>query len=132
MQGSCLCGAVVYAIDGLDGPVQHCHCRTCQKAQAAPFAPTARVLRQHFRWLQGEALLASYESSPGKQRCFCPRCGTHLVAMREGQPHVILRVVTLDDAPDVSAAAHIWTSHDLPWLAYGDELPSCPEFPPAS
>lgn len=132
MKGSCLCGAIAYEVDGLDGPVQHCHCRTCRKAQAAVFAPTVRVDRGHFRWLQGESLLSAYESSPGKQRFFCSNCGTHLVAMREGQPHVVLRVATLDEAPArVEAFAHIWVSHDLPWLHYDESLPSHSEFPPS-
>lgn len=46
MKGSCACGAVEYEIDQLDMPIAHCHCRTCRKAHAAAFAPTARVMRE--------------------------------------------------------------------------------------
>ncbi|MEE7625565.1 hypothetical protein V3O24_05270 [Methylobacter sp. Wu8] len=45
MKGSCLCGAIEYEIDSIDMPVAHCHCRTCQKAHAAPFASTAAMLQ---------------------------------------------------------------------------------------
>ena len=48
MQGSCLCGAIEYEIDSIDMPVAHCHCRTCQKAHAAPFATTAGVTVQAY------------------------------------------------------------------------------------
>lgn len=129
LSGSCLCGAIAYAIEQLDMPIGHCHCLTCQKAHAAAFATTAGVLREHFRWLRGEDQLASYESSPGKLRRFCSICGSQLIAERATQAHVIVRVATLDQDPGARPAQHIWTSHDRPWLA-GDELPAYPEWQP--
>lgn len=129
MKGSCLCGSVTYEIDRLDMPIQHCHCRTCQKAHASAFASTAGVMREHFRWLAGDEVRAFFESSPGKKRWFCRACGSHLVAEREGLPHVIVRVATLDADPGARPEAHIWTSHDSPWLAY-EGLPSYQEWPP--
>lgn len=116
MKGSCLCKQVEYEIDGLDMPIIHCHCQTCRKAHAAPFAPTAGVRREHFRWLKGQDALSSYESSPGKLRHFCRVCGSHLMAERLDKPHVIVRVATLDDDPGQTPQSHIWTSHDVPWL----------------
>lgn len=128
--GSCLCGSVKYEIDSLDSPIGHCHCRTCRKAHAAAFATTARVARDHFRWTAGEALLRSFESSAGKFRHFCSACGTHLIAERPLQPHVILRVPTLDEDPGHKPAMHIWTSHDAPWLVDGEAIPRYPEWQP--
>lgn len=130
MKGSCLCGSVVYEIDAPIEKVAHCHCQTCRKAQGTVLVPTAGVSRESFRWVSGEEKLSAFESSPGKKRYFCSVCGSHLVAMREGQSNVILRVATLDDQPAPSAFAHIWTSHDLPWMEYGDDLPKYPEFVP--
>lgn len=127
--GSCLCGDIAYQIDGLDMPIGHCHCRTCQKAHSAAFATTAGVMREHFRWTRGEDKVAAYESSPGKLRKFCPRCGTQLIAERAGQPHVIVRVASLDDDPGSRPARHIWVSHDRPWLAQ-DGIPAYPEWSP--
>lgn len=51
MKGSCLCCAIEYEIDRIDMPITHCHCQTCHKAHASPFASTVGVLREHFRWL---------------------------------------------------------------------------------
>ena len=129
MKGSCLCKSIHYEIDSVDTPIIHCHCRTCQKAHAAPFATTAGVLREHFRWIQGEESLSSFESSPGKFRHFCSVCGSHLVADRVGQPNLILRIATLDENPNAVPQMHIWTSHDQPWLAY-ENTPSFPEWQP--
>ncbi|WP_409526311.1 GFA family protein [Nitrincola sp. MINF-07-Sa-05] len=118
MKGSCLCGALAYEVSTLDKPIMFCHCKTCRKAHAAPFVPTAGVLRENFRWLQGEEMLSSFESSPGKIRHFCSVCGTHLVAERPNLPHVIIRAATLDDSPGVKPEAHIWASHDVEWLEH--------------
>lgn len=130
LHGSCLCGSVRYQVDQLDMPIQHCHCHTCRKAHAAAFASTAGVLRQHFRWLQGQQLLSCYESSPGKLRYFCRVCGSQLLAERPVQPHVILRVATMDDAPPQRPTAHIWCSHDVAWLAH-DNVPCYAEWQPS-
>lgn len=125
--GSCLCGRVAFEVDALAGPIGHCHCRTCRKAHSAAFATTACVDRTAFRWLRGEEHLAAFESSPGKHRHFCRHCGSHLVAEWRDQPTVILRLGALDSDPGAAPVGHIWTSHDVPWLRYGPELPHLPE-----
>nr|WP_246806909.1 GFA family protein [Ensifer sp. ENS04] len=111
-------------------PIGHCHCITCRKAHASTFTSTAGVLRTNFKWMAGEDALRSFESSPGKFRHFCSNCGTHLVAERPVQPHVILRVATLDDDPGVRPRFHIWTSHDVAWLADDEDTPQYPEWQP--
>ncbi|MGE5094288.1 MAG: GFA family protein [Betaproteobacteria bacterium] len=129
MKGSCHCGTLAYEVDAIEGPASHCHCITCRKTHAAAFVTTARVARDKFRWLQGADRVAAYESSPGKKRHFCPVCGCHLVAAREGQPHVILRMATLDADPGIRPAFHIWRSHGVAWLEEDGDLPSYAEWP---
>ena len=129
LKGSCLCGAVQYEVDRLDMPIGHCHCLTCRKAHAAAFATTAGVMREHFRWTGGEDRLSAFYSSPGKLRRFCSVCGSHLIAERPTDPHVILRVATLDDDPGMKPTMHIWTSHDVPWLSDDETVLAYPEWP---
>ena len=127
IEGSCLCGKVAFAADALAGAIGHCHCRTCQKAHASSFSTTARVMRDQFRWVRGEELLSHFESSPGKRRYFCSNCGTHLIAEWTDRPNVILRMGAVDTDPGEAPAGHIWMSHALPWLAYGESLPKFSE-----
>jgi len=129
LNGSCLCGAVAYEADSLDGPIVHCHCATCRKAHAAAYASTVRVERRHFRIVRGQDKLTAHESSPGKLRHFCSVCGSHVVAERPAQAHVILRVATLNDDPGTTPEMHIWTSHDVPWLIAARDIPDFPEMP---
>ncbi len=128
MRGSCLCGAVVYEVDRLYMSILHCHCATCRKAHSAPF-PRPRAYTGSISAVSGEETLSSYESSPGKLRRFCSMCGSHLLADRAFQPHVVLRVATLDENPHAHPKAHIWVSHDVAWLEYGAAVPSYPSMP---
>jgi hypothetical protein len=132
LRGSCLCGGIGYEVQRLASRIQHCACRTCRKAHAAAFNTAARVRREDFRWLQGEPLLRAFESSPGKLRHFCGQCGTQLIATRDDWDHVVLRVATLDDDPGQQPALQIWSSHEVPWLAHGPQLPHYPEWEPGS
>ena len=130
MRGSCLCGQVEYEASQLDSPIRHCSCRTCRKAHAAAFNTSAGVSREHFKWLKGAELLKSFESSRGKRRHFCGHCGTQLVAQRSGSEMIILRVATLDDDPGQVPQARIWASHAVPWLEFGQQIPSYAEWAP--
>jgi len=126
LRGQCLCGEIRYEINGPIGPIGHCHCKTCRGAHAAAFATTARVARQDFKWTVGEESLCAFESSPGKKRFFCPSCGSHLVAARDHEDEVILRVGSLIDDPGSKAVIHIWTDEKAPWFDLNDGLPALP------
>ena len=117
LKGSCHCGAVEVEIDKLAGPIAHCHCNTCRKTHSAAFATTARVAREDFHWTKGESALVHYESTPGKTRHFCGKCGAHLMAEWQTEPTVILRLGILDTDPGEQPALNIWVSHDKPWMA---------------
>lgn len=129
-RGSCLCKAVQYEIDGLDGPIRHCHCATCRKAHAAAFNTGAIVARERFRLLKGEDKLSAFESSPGKLRRFCSVCGSHIVSEYKDRPNLVLRVATLDDDPGVRPSEHIWMSQAAPWLTDGDGVAFYEEWQP--
>jgi ADP-ribosyl-[dinitrogen reductase] hydrolase len=122
--------SIEYEVSQLDSEIEHCSCHTCRKAHAAAFNTAASVKHRHFRWIKGDTLLKSYESSPGKKRFFCSNCGTHLVAQRADKDYLILRVATLDDDPGVKPKFLIWASHEAPWLRYGPSVPSHTEWEP--
>ena len=119
LTGSCLCGAVAYEADAELARIVHCHCRTCRKTHGAAFSSVTAVPREGFRWTQGEAQLGAFESSPGKFRRFCTRCGSHLMAERVAQPVVLLRLGCLDSSLDSGVTdrpqVHIWRSDGASW-----------------
>ena len=121
--GSCLCGAVAYAIEKLPGPMVLCHCRTCRKTHGSAFKVGTPVARVAFHWVRGEESLSSYESSPGKQRRFCSICGSHLLSERPDAEHLVLAAGTLDTDPGFGPSAHIWYADRAPWFDWDADLP---------
>ncbi len=122
--GSCLCGRVRYEITGKIGPVAHCHCVACRKAQGVAFATNAPVRTKYFRLLTGADSVAAFESSPGKQRCFCRVCGSPLWSRRESEPEIIrIRLGLLDSDPGRRPLGHVWVGEKAPWYEITDDLP---------
>lgn len=134
MNGSCHCGAVRYAIDGKVLRFAFCHCDDCRKISGSPFGAALVVDAAGFRITQGEHQLTAYQSSPGKDRCFCKQCGTHLFARMASKPEIrIVRAGSLDTPPAVPPQMHIWTKVKAPWCTIGDALPQFTEgFVPAA
>ena len=126
LAGSCLCGSVRYEVDAPIGPIIHCHCATCRKAHGAAFSSLSAVPRDRFRWVAGADLLGSFESSSGKFRRFCSKCGSQLIADRLAQPMVMLRLGCLDTIVTARPKAHIWRSDAAPWFDPRDVLPERP------
>jgi len=124
LTGSCLCGQIRFRIDGEIGSISFCHCRSCRKAQGTAFVTNAPVARNSFTLTAGESLVAAYESSPGKLRCFCRNCGSPVYSWRREMPDVIrIRLGTLDSDPGARPVLHAWVSEKAPWFEITDELP---------
>ncbi|MEO0817553.1 MAG: GFA family protein [Pseudomonadota bacterium] len=132
LKGSCFCKAVQYEARGLLSPLGHCHCESCRKIHSAAFNTTALTAYEGFQWTVGGDVVASIESSPGKHRYFCPKCGTHLVALYPEQKRAVLRIGSLDSPLPADPVVHIWTSEKAPFFDFDDGLPRLPEGVPKS
>ncbi len=127
--GRCLCGAITYETATPEALIV-CHCRTCQKAHGAAFASATHVPRADFRWVTGDDVLGEFNSSPGKSRHFCTKCGTPLLSHWHDRDVLTLRVATLDEPLPLKPGAHIWTSHQAWFFDFDDSAPRHPEAPP--
>lgn len=125
--GHCLCGGVRFAVAGPLNSVQFCHCEDCRRAQGGAFAANMPVAKADFQLEAGEDLLAAYESSPGKERVFCRRCGSPLFSRTVNDPvHVRLRAGLLDTGARPPLAFHFWCDDDAEWW---DETAKIPRYP---
>ncbi|MES1950758.1 glutathione-dependent formaldehyde-activating protein [Salinisphaera sp. S4-8] len=116
IEGGCLCGAVRYAIAGALADIQVCHCRSCQKAQGTAFATNIPVARDCFEWRRGQAEICDYESSPGKHRLFCGRCGSPLISRRDDAPDAArVRAGTLDAPVHARIASQAFVAETPCW-----------------
>ena len=122
IKGSCLCGSVTYEADCDNGPIIHCHCQTCRKAHSAAFSSVMPIAHDAFKWTSGENVLNRFESSPGKFRYFCTRCGSQLIAERREANMVLLRMGCVDTQITQRPDAHIWRSAGAPWYDPDDDV----------
>src|SRR3954462_11938525 len=96
-KGSCLCRRVQYDVIGELGDFGYCHCTSCRKASGSAHAANAPVERAQFRLLSGADTLREFESTPGKLRAFCSRCGSPIYAYLAASADVLrVRLGTLD------------------------------------
>lgn len=129
-EGSCLCGAVRYELNGEIGPLAMCHCRNCRKASGTAFNTAAEVATKEFRLLTGENALAEFESSPGVYRVFCRHCGSPLFSRRDATPESIrLRIGSLDTPVMARPAAQIFVSEKAEWHDVNPDIPAYAERP---
>lgn len=125
--GSCLCRAVRFEVDGELAPIQVCHCSDCRKAQGSAFGTNIPVATKDFRLLSGEAELTAYESSPGKERVFCRRCGGPVLSRLKAKPEVVrLRAGSLDMPTGAKLDFHFYVASKADWWPITDDLPQYP------
>src|SRR5215472_7678059 len=114
MRGSCLCGSVVFEIDGEPTAIELCHCPRCRKAYGSAFATTFYVRAAGFRWARGEELVETYdapirERPPAYRHVFCRGCGSALPIVDREHDHAEIPAGTMDDDPGVRPVRHIFT-----------------------
>jgi hypothetical protein len=122
--GSCLCGGVQFCIEGELESIQVCHCSQCRKAQGAPFATNTPVSTTAFHLLGCAELLTSFESSPGKERVFCNRCGSPIYSKKDTIPGVLrIRAGLINEPLSAKPVAHFYTGSKANWWPINDGLP---------
>jgi hypothetical protein len=69
-------------------------------------------------------VLTQHGSCDEGVRSFCGSCGSQLTYEKRSTPQQLdIALATLDDASGLHPECHIWTSHKLPWVSLGEELP---------
>lgn len=133
--GSCLCGAVAFAVEGWLSPIQLCHAARCRRAGGSAFAAELVTAAAGFRWLRGAARVRVYEAPlleapPAYRRAFCEVCGSPMPVRMEGAPLVGLHAGTLDGDPGVRPVWHAFVRELPAWDAIHDDLPRFATRPP--
>ena len=117
-KGSCLCGAVSFALRSEPKAVSNCHCRMCQKQHGAAFATYASVPRVDLTYLSGQELLTSYSPSEGVVRKFCSTCGSSIEwsGSRKFPDWVSVAVASLDTHFEPRSVKDIHLESKACWL----------------
>lgn len=122
--GSCLCGAVRYAVHGPMRPVIMCHCGQCRRQSGHHVAATA-CRREHLEVLD-EGTLAWFAPDTIARRGFCSRCGSNLFWSRlepDAGEYISIMAGTLDGPTGLKAIAHIFVADAGDYYSIADGLP---------
>ncbi len=117
--GGCQCGAVRFHIEGGLHDASICHCRMCQKAFGAFYAPLVSVRDAKLQWTRGEP--KRFQSSNHVQRGFCPECGTPLTY--EAPDGIALAIGAFDDPSSLAPVIQFGVEAKLPFV---DDIPRLP------
>jgi len=93
--GGCQCGAVRYRFTAKPKGAHICHCRMCQKAFGAFYAPLVGGPLDTFEVTRGS--IALFRSSDPVERGFCRDCGTPLSFAHVGGTWMSVSIGSLDN-----------------------------------
>lgn len=114
-KGRCLCGAVRFRAQGAPKWTGYCHCESCRRHTGAPVSAYAGY-EQEFVAFSGQPL-ATYESSPGVRRGFCPRCGATMTYEGARWPTEIhIHVGAFDDPESFPPTDAAFAEERLAWV----------------
>ncbi|CCQ73595.1 GFA family protein [Magnetospira sp. QH-2] len=130
--GSCLCGAVRYAVTKTFGVFQNCHCSRCRKVSGAMFASNLLVPPDGFRWLAGADLVGRYEPEESKHfaTAFCRVCGSSMPWLGKSGKAVVVPAGTMDKDPGLRPTQNIFCASRADWHTDPGTLPHFDELPP--
>lgn len=125
LTGSCLCGKIRYEVSKIHNRMAHCHCTMCRKFHGAAFSTYTEARREHFRWVQGENNLKTYQAPNGTRRQFCEQCGSSMTFSASDADGSVIEFAsaTLDTPVDLHPDAHIYTESRVSWFQINDGLP---------
>ena len=126
VRGSCLCGAVTYAVRGPLRQVVACHCQQCRKTSGHHVAATS-ALREDIDVTGNVTWFASSESA---RRGFCGTCGSNLFWDGPGV-NLAIFAGTLDAPTGLTMAGHIYCDDKGDYYEIADDLPKAGERDPA-
>lgn len=114
--GSCLCGAVRYAVHGGFERFYLCHCSHCRKGSGSAHAANLFSSKARLEWLAGEDRVRGY-ALPGTrhQRAFCTQCGSALPSLQMGGQLLAVPAGSLDSTFPQRPDAHLFTASKADW-----------------
>lgn len=125
IRGSCVCGAVQYAIRPPYRFFQYCHCSRCRKRSGSAHAANIAVLVDQLAWLDGADLVTTFELATARSwgNAFCSRCGSGLPWKTRNGRGWIVPAGSLDDDPGARPDRDIHYASRASWHVDAAELP---------
>ena len=123
-RGSCLCGAVTFAVSTALPAPDACHCTQCRKSSGHYFVSTD-VPRPAVT-IEGEDHLTWYRSSDKVRRGFCRTCGASLFWDPLQRDWIGIAMGAFDQPTETRLAIHVFVADKGDYYEISDGLPQKP------
>lgn len=120
-EGTCLCGAVTFRIEGELPPPDACHCSKCRKHSGHYFAST-EVPKERLT-IQGADQVGWYRSSAKVRRGFCSVCGSSLFFDPLHRDWIAIAMGAFDTPTHTHLEMHIFVADKGDYYDIADGLP---------
>ncbi|CAP57559.1 GFA family protein [Gluconacetobacter diazotrophicus] len=138
LNGSCLCGAVTYRIDGAPLDFVLCHCGRCRKTTGSSFAANLIARPADLTWTSGHSTTGGHATTgqpDGVARwdlptaasfatATCRVCGTPVPHATRNGRLMIVPAGTLDCDPGLTPRRQIFTASKAGWCIDVEDLPA--------
>ena len=133
VQGSCVCGAVAFRMEGPYRLFQYCHCSRCRKKTGSTNVANIFVPARQFAWERGEDKVKRFELPGAKYWCtaFCTECGSAMPWLTKNGKTMVVGAGGLDEDPGVRPTMSVFFGSRAPWhvppsdLETHETLPNC-------
>ena len=122
LRGSCLCGAVEYAVPDAFEYALNCHCSQCRRSTGSAFKPLAGVRRSALEVVRGSDAIMTYGGDEAHD-ALCRLCGSLLFSVVRQGGYVHVAMGTLQDEPTIRPSMHIFVGSKAAWYEIADDLP---------
>ncbi len=122
INGSCLCGAVSFTIDGSINSARFCHCGKCRKFSGSSAGVWASAERSQLSVSTQESSVSKFDSGAGL-RCFCRHCGSPVWFESKDYADLVMIPLGALDSGEVSAPdMRIFMASKATWDHPDEEL----------
>lgn len=129
-QGSCLCGAVRFEIDGAFERFFLCHCSRCRKDTGSAHAANLFSTQAKLTWLAGEQNIKTFQLPNTRHtRSFCAECGAALPGVQMDGALLVAPAGCLDSELSLKPTAHIMFASRANWDEHLEDAPKIDGLP---
>lgn len=119
--GSCLCGAVSFEVEGELPPPDACHCTICRKHSGHYYAGTD--VQKDALKITGSDNITWYQSSEKVRRGFCASCGSSLFFDPPHLDWIGVAMGAFEKPTNTKLAIHIFVADKGDYYEIADGLP---------
>ena len=88
------------------------------------------ILRENFKWTNGEALLKTYQQNESSNRMFCSTCGSCVVSFHDLAPeYLYLSLGCLDSHDNIDIEYQQFTASKAKWVKLDPGIDQYEEYP---